>query len=393
MDNGKLPQGVRLRESSIAIRFMWRGKRYEETWKVSPTPANVKRAARMRQEILASIRAGCFELVKYFPDSRNVIENRRREKSVEMPTFRSLAAEYLRSLSVSASTMREYKNGMSRYFYPTLGDMAIDQIRYSDLTRVMSEIPWGSNKTRNNAIVPLRGVFGFAVSDRLIEYDPSVDLKFAKVQRTDPDPLTLEELELVLSWLSTNQHEVFLNFFEFAFFSGLRSSELLALRWDDVDWIHSKIRVQRARVEGKLKGTKTHTIRDVELNARSRQALQRQKKQSFLRGEEVFINPNTGSPLITNKPVRMIWNLCLRQLGLRHRVSYQTRHTYCTLNLMAGANIMWVSKQMGHSTTQMTLTRYSKWLQMSDQVSETNKLDGFMRQNGGMGVEVSAASA
>jgi len=53
------------------------------------------------------------------------------------------------------------------------------------------------------------------------------------------------------------------------------------------------------------------------------------------------------------------------------------------MNLMAGTQIMWVSKQMGHSNTQMTLIRYSKWIEQSDKTSETNKLDAFVNQNGG----------
>lgn len=78
-----------------------------------------------------------------------------------------------------------------------------------------------------------------------------------------------------------------------------------------------------------------------------------------------------------------MWNLCLKKLGIRHRVSYQTRHTFCTMNLMAGASVMWASKQMGHANTQMTLTHYSAWIEQSDKTSETIKLDAFVNQNGG----------
>lgn len=384
MGESQLPKGIRIRNSSLAIRFMWKGRRYEETWKISPSQANIKRAARMRQDILSNIRAGVFKLEEFFPDSKNVIEtkaNIAHEK--EIPIFREVADFYLKSLVIADSTMREYKNGLSRYFYNCLGPMKINEIRYSHLVDVLNDINWKSNKTRNNAIVPLRGVFKFAEADKLIQHNPATGLVFAKFQKKEPDPLNIEEVEMVLNWIKSNENEVLYNFFEFALFSGLRSSEMLAISWEDIDWNKGSARVQKARVEGKLKETKTYTIRDVELNSRSYAALKRQKKHSLLRGEEVFINPNTDTPFITNKPVRRVWNHCLKMLGIRHRVSYQTRHTFCTLNLTAGANIMWVSKQMGHSNTQMTLTRYSKWVEMSNQASETNKLDAFVNQNGG----------
>jgi integrase len=41
------------------------------------------------------------------------------------------------------------------------------------------------------------------------------------------------------------------------------------------------------------------------------------------------------------------WNDSLRKLGLRHRESCQTRHTYATIYIMNGANAAYVAKQMG----------------------------------------------
>jgi integrase len=382
MGKNVLPKGVRIRSSSIAIRFQYQGKRFEETWKVKPTASALKRAAKMRQNIIADIRAGIFEFEEYFPDSRYASKNEQPEE-IEIPTFLEVAESYLNSLIVAKSTLGEYKNCLKRHFYTTLGPMKIDGIRYSHLVNVLGDIEWGSMKTRNNVISPLRGVFKFAKADRLISHNPADELVFAKTQKPKPDPLSLEELELVLGWMKTNENEVLYSFFEFAFFTGLRSSEMLAVSWKDVDWLKGRVRVDKARVEGVLKETKTYEERDVELNSRALAALKRMKSYSFLRGEEIFINPNTNTPFITNKAIRLVWNSCLKRLGVKHRVSYQTRHTFCTMNLMAGANVMWVSKQMGHSNTQMTLTRYSAWIEQSDKASETTKLDAYVNQGRG----------
>jgi len=382
MGASQLPKGVRIRNSSIAIRFQYQGKRFEETWKVKPTAANIKKAARMRQDIIAAVRAGFFDFEEYFPDSRHASKKEQAEVT-EVPTFWEVAESYFKSLIIAKSTTREYKNCLKRHFYTTLGPMKIDEIRYSHIVDVMGNIEWKSMKTRNNVISPLRGVFKFAKADRLINHNPADDLAFAKIQKPRPDPLSIDELELVLEWMKKSQNEVLYSFFEFAFFTGLRTSELLAVGWKDVDWLKGRVRVDKARVEGVLKETKTYEGRDVELNSRALSALKRMKVHSYLRGEEIFINPNTNTPYITNKAIREVWNFCLKKLGVRHRVSYQTRHTFCTMNLMAGANVMWVSRQMGHANTQMTLTRYSAWIEQSDKASETNKLDAFVSQNGG----------
>lgn len=62
---------------------------------------------------------------------------------------------------------------------------------------------------------------------------------------------------------------------------------------------------------------------------------------------------------------------------MRERNFYQTRHTYATLNLMAGANPMWVAKQLGHATIQMVLTVYSKWIDGADKSQEREKIDAM----------------
>jgi len=382
MAENQLPKGISLRNSSIEIRFKFQGRRFYETWRVKPTPANVKKAAKMRKDIVADIRAGIFEIGEYFPDSRHAKKEEVKEE-VAISLFWEVAESYFKSLILAKSTQREYKNCIKRHFYKTLGPMKINEIRYSHLTDILSEIEWGSMKSRNNVISPLRGIFAFAKADQMIGSNPADELKFGKTQKPEPEPLSVGELELVLAWVKANENEVLYSFFEFAFFTGLRTSELLAVSWMNVDWLKGTVRVDKARVEGVLKGTKTYEVRDVELNTRALAALKRMKSHSFLRGEEIFINPVTNTPFITNKAIRVVWNFCLKKLGIRHRVSYQTRHTFCTMNLMAGGNVVWVSRQMGHSTTQMTLTRYSKWIEQPDQERETTKLDAFVNKSGG----------
>jgi len=66
------------------------------------------------------------------------------------------------------------------------------------------------------------------------------------------DPCDNNEIQAILN---TAQGQV-RNLFQFAFFSGLRTSELMAIEWGDIDWLNNIIHVTRA-VEKQEKTTKT----------------------------------------------------------------------------------------------------------------------------------------
>ena len=84
----------------------------------------------------------------------------------------------------------------------------------------------------------------------------------------------------------------------------MRTSELIALTWQDIDFQRQCVRVNvnKASVASKLKSTKTHSYRDIELNSRAWEALRRQWQiTGGLASGYVFINPKTGSPFENDK--------------------------------------------------------------------------------------------
>ena len=122
--------------------------------------------------------------------------------------------------------------------------------------------------------------------------------------------------------------------------------------------------------------------RDVELNSRALNAIERQRKFTQLKSEWIFLNPNTAQTFIDDRPVRRwVWTPTLKALGLRHRECYQTRHTYATMALMAGANPAWGAAQLGHST-QMFFNVYSRWISEADNRRELSKLESLIGNSG-----------
>lgn len=377
MGDRKKYAGVELHYGQIRISFHYCGKRCRETLPAyKPTPAGEKQASRIREEIQDKIKNGTFRYADYFPDSKNV----RLDPGGGDITLREVAEAYLRDDPTKAtSTLIGYRKSLEAHILPELGDDPIRLINYARLAEVVNGRPWRNAKTRNNCLTPLRGIFDYAVNLKYIDENPANLLKFGKVQKRPPDPLTLDEVNKVLARMADKMPGEIRNYFEFAIFTGLRTSELLALRWGDVDFNEGFVRIERAKVRQEEKAaTKSYRVRDVELNSRALAALQRQKPLSMMRGDRVFINPVTGTSFYDDKVPREHWTRALLGCGIRYRVAYQTRHTFATLNLMAGANPMWVSRQLGHKNMKLTLEVYSRWIDGADRRREVDKLEALL---------------
>jgi integrase len=103
-----------------------------------------------------------------------------------------------------------------------------------------------TGKTGKNNPIPLRGVFALAKKDHAIDDDRAAELENSRVQVSEPDPFELHEVEQILADLAVHTPEPVVNYFIAAFFTGIRPSELIAIRGSDVDFHRRNVRIQRA---------------------------------------------------------------------------------------------------------------------------------------------------
>lgn len=121
----------------------------------------------------------------------------------------------------------------------------------------------------------------------------------SQVHRENIDGAHLEQLQLP-SELSGQNRDVF----EFAFLTGLRTSELIALRWADICSTRQKLYVHRAKVRGVEKEPKTKSgIRSVDLCQSAMTVLECQRAYSDSK-QHMFLDPTTGNPWKNDKPLR-----------------------------------------------------------------------------------------
>jgi len=361
---GVRPAGL----ASIEIDFRYRGVRCREKLKLLPTPANLARAAKHRYAILAAIDAGTFDYSVTFPGSRAGT----RFAEAEEPARGLLLEEYLedwleaRKKVLKSSTWNDYRKTVRGVLVQEFGRKTLADIRRADL-REWAEKQDCGNKRLANVQSVLRAALADAVHDELLEHNVMSDWTYERKEAPksvdDVDPLTADEQAAVLKSAKEPQHR---NLIQFALWTGLRTSELCALRWGDIDWIRGVVRVQRALTQaaGEPETPKTRRgAREVKLLRAANEALNAQKAYTLLRDAEVFMNPRTNEAWAGDQPIRKtMWEPILRRAGVRYRRPYQTRHTYASMMLTAGESPVWVAQQMGHADMTMIARTYGRWI-------------------------------
>jgi len=350
-------QGINPRGKSIQIDFYYLGKRCRETLKLEPNKANLTFAKNFKSAIQHEIAIGTFSYADHFPQSKNAHLGTKSNNKTVSEALDDFLQSTRRTLEVS--TWRNYRSAIEHHLKPTFG-----YIRMADMTSVEIK-KWIStltitNKRINNVLIPLRTVLNDAFSDGLIERNPIIRINNLSVRFEEPQPFTPTEITAICNELQQQGK----NLVQFAIWTGLRTSELIALEWSDIDWMKCLVRVRRASVNKITKQPKTKSgERDVKLFPPAFEALKDQKQFSFLADGRIFHNPRTNTPWETDGQIRKtMWQPALKRAGVLYRIPYQTRHTYASMMLSAGENPLWVAQQMGHKDWGMIRKRYGRWI-------------------------------
>lgn len=368
--------GVEPHGDRIQVTFTWQGRRLRPTLALRPTEPNLRAARRLRADILAEIRLGTFNLERHFPDYRFA------EKHV--PDGRRTFGQWAKAWEKTAgrgrahSTFEVYKDHLACYWTSAWKNKPALAITEEDVLTRLADLASGERpigeKTQNNILIPLRGVFEMVCKAHREHPNPVEGIKNLRFQAAEPDPYPLPEVERLLKWLE-KFNPAWADFFEFACFAGLRPGEQIGMLWPDVSFDDRLVTVQRARVLRQDKDrTKTNTRRIVELNARTFKALNRQRARTQLAGRHVWVHPSTGIRFNDGREIAAVWARANKATGLRYRPPKECRDTSISLALAAGCDPAWVAAQHGHSV-QVMMKSYAKYIPKADRGRNLKAVD------------------
>ncbi len=129
----------------------------------------------------------------------------------------------------------------------------------------------------------------------LFDRNPISMVRQSAKRRTFPEVLSVDEIQQLVAALKTRERTLVL----LAAGTGLRMSELFALKWKDIDFVRTEMSVTRSIVNQVVGRCKTEASqKPVPLDARSAQALQDWFQQAKYSGPEDWV---FASPLLKGK--------------------------------------------------------------------------------------------
>jgi integrase len=361
---------VNIQENSGGLRLRWSyaGKPYSLTLGLKASdPQHYKLAEAKAREIESDIIYERFDptLVKYDPRRRviTLVEEKAPLFPIYLPELWSQYIRYKNPL-VEETTIRTHYYRVSRH---------IDRLPYKKLSEALEIrqhlLENHSLKTTKFLLMELQAACNWAVKRRIIDHSPFAGMALEieiDLDDQEPDPFSSESRNTIIQ--AFGQHPVYKyyqDFVWFLFYSGCRTSEAVALRWEHIDPEATTITFSEAIVNVSsrriLKGTKTGRSRKFPCNDQMQEFLIRRRKVS----DRDYVFPSlSGKPINTHSFSALCWkgtsqhgvwkNGIVTQLEKdrlidRYRSLYSTRHTFISKAIEAGMPIHHVARICGNS--------------------------------------------
>jgi integrase len=306
------------------------------------------------------------------------IGDKRTANTVARKVRQRLAAGDLGMLREKCPTVGKYGN---QWLYSPLREQ-VETKRLDEIKRRHVKEFIGCLKSKKLSVsrikvikAVLSGIYENAIEDEIISSNPcqGTTKYCGKDTETSINPLTATEVQKMLESAAGLKIELSAAYLV-AVRTGIRLGELLALEWSDIDWNKRAMEVSKT-YDYRLKKTrlpknkKTRTVDLTPSTVEALRGLRKQRKVASISGL-IFTNEK-GKRLIYNFLERKVKEVSPRPIRF-----HDLRHTYATLRIAKGDNIVDVSKQLGHSKVSMTLDQYAHWMP-GEHKSQVDELDNL----------------
>ncbi|MFO8143201.1 MAG: tyrosine-type recombinase/integrase [Dehalococcoidales bacterium] len=281
--------------------------------------------------------------------------------------------------NLAPRTAEGYESIIRRHLIPALGTIPLTQLKPEHLQRYYSEKLSEGRFDGKGALMRttvshhhtcIHRALENALKWGLIRRNPADSVTPPRPQRSEMHTMDEDDLYKFLEAAKETPYHVI---FYVALFTGMRRSEILALRWSDVDLLLCQLHITRSlhylrggeiifrapkTVKGRRMVALSPSLALLLQEHKDKQSAQRAMLGLSLADDDLVFADPEGKPLLPDT-ISNAWRKLIKRVGLKGIRLHDARHTHASLMLKQGVHPKIVQERLGHATISTTLDLYS----------------------------------
>ncbi len=283
--------------------------------------------------------------------------------------------------NLAPGTDRGYEMNIRNHIKPQLGKYKLTALSKTHISNFYTDrLKYGlSAQTVKHLKEIIHSALETAIEWELINLNVSDGITLPTITKPEMQVWNINEVNLFVNALKESEYYPL---FHLDLFTGLRRSELLGLRWKDINLATGELSINRSLHYKHTKGVKGGTFefrppkskkgqRSIPLTPLSLEVMNAHYEHSkaimteaglpFDNETLVFCHQDTGLPLLPSS-ISHAWTRIIKSLGLKRIRLHDARHTHASILLAMGVHPAIVQQRLGHSSIQITIDTYSHLL-------------------------------
>lgn len=301
----------------------------------------------------------------------NILQTRRKRCKMTYKEWLNEWLELYEKPSIKQRTYSQYAAVIDNRLIPAFGEYDMDELDARELQKYIVDLLQKGNKKTGKGLAPnsVNAIVLVLRSSLLMAYNLGVTkvncvnrIKCPMSREKPVGSFTNEEQKLIeQAVLSDSRIKMF--GVVLCLYTGLRIGELLALEWDDINFVDAEMSITKSCYDGRgengcfcrITGTPKNdsSCRIIPIPNQIVSILQDIKNKS---NSKYVVSD--GDKVITVRSYQRSFELLLKKQNISHRGFHSLRHTFATRAIECGMDVKSLSEILGHKNSTITLNRY-----------------------------------